>query len=446
MPRLLHYSDIEGVYDDPDRLARLAGRIEDLRGPDALVVGTGDDTAPGVLPLVARGRQSVAFFEAVRPDAETFGNHDFDYGLDATRAVVRASPQRWLSANVRDGDRPFGHEEGVTASTVLETADARVGLVGVTDPLTREMSPRANGLTFEDPLAAVERELAALRGAGADYLVVLSHLGGMDDALAERVDVDAVLGGHLHVPRLERVAGTVCTRPGANGHAVVEVDLAAGTATRHAVDGATPDADLREYFETRRREAGLSQVVGHVERPIERTRSHRYDGESRIGNFVADAYRWATDADCALHNSGGIREGPPLAGDVTVADLASVVPFDGPVALARVTGAELRALCREAHSHAHGESRWLAHVSGLRVRYDRDASEVLDLRVGGELVDDDRTYRLATNAYLTVAAHEFPTLTPAHCVGSAAVQYEVLADYARATGIDPEREGRVELR
>jgi 2',3'-cyclic-nucleotide 2'-phosphodiesterase (5'-nucleotidase family) len=69
-------------------------------GVEHKVAGTGDDTSPGVLALATEGRQSLSFFEAVEPDVETFGNHDFDYGPDATRAIVSASPQTWVSANV----------------------------------------------------------------------------------------------------------------------------------------------------------------------------------------------------------------------------------------------------------------------------------------------------------------------------------------------------------
>jgi 2',3'-cyclic-nucleotide 2'-phosphodiesterase (5'-nucleotidase family) len=75
-PRLLHYSDLEGVFDSPERVARLAGLIAELRDEETLVVGTGDNTAPGVLSLATEGRAALPFFEAVEPDADTFGNHD----------------------------------------------------------------------------------------------------------------------------------------------------------------------------------------------------------------------------------------------------------------------------------------------------------------------------------------------------------------------------------
>lgn len=75
-PRLLHYSDLEGVFDHPERVARLSGLVKDLNRSDSLVLGTGDNTAPGVLSMVTDGAAALPFFEAVRPDADTFGNHD----------------------------------------------------------------------------------------------------------------------------------------------------------------------------------------------------------------------------------------------------------------------------------------------------------------------------------------------------------------------------------
>ena len=56
MVRLLHYSDIENLFDDAERAARFVGRIRELDGEDALVVGTGDNTAPGVVSLAANGQ------------------------------------------------------------------------------------------------------------------------------------------------------------------------------------------------------------------------------------------------------------------------------------------------------------------------------------------------------------------------------------------------------
>jgi 2',3'-cyclic-nucleotide 2'-phosphodiesterase (5'-nucleotidase family) len=455
-PRLLHYSDVENAYDDPERVGRLAGTLLARDGPDALTCGTGDDTAPGVLALRTEGEQSLDLFEAIDPDAETFGNHDFDFGTDRTLELVERSPQPWLTANVHPeaappGADPFGAGVGVRPWTVLEADGARVGLFGLTDPHTPDINPAADGLAFRDPVAAAEEAVAELRGRDVDYVVVLSHLGRGDEALAAAVDVDVVLGGHVHSERIERIDGTVLTRPGVNGEVVMEVSLPDGEVTRHAVaDGPLHEpvaASLRERMAAE----GLTEVVARAPEPVERTERTCFRGESRIGNFVADAYHWAAlevgfeEPVVGLQNSGGIREGPPLSGEVTLGDLMSVIPFPERVAVLDVPGRTLRsAFAEAARNVGFGESEWWhAHVSNARLEYDHGSSELLGASVGGRPVEAGRRYRVATSEYLLHTEGEFPSLTPEYRVGTLDVQYEVLAAYARAEGISPRVEGRV---
>jgi 2',3'-cyclic-nucleotide 2'-phosphodiesterase (5'-nucleotidase family) len=451
--RLLHYSDVENAFDDPDRIGRLAGLLTDLNDDDAVVVGSGDNTAPGVLSLVTEGRHSLPFFEAIGADFGTFGNHDFDYEPDATRELVADSPQTWLTANVEEsGGRARGGERFASEHTeswvVREVDGIEVGFFGVTTPATSSINPNATDVAFADPIAAGVAAADACRAAGAEVVVAVSHLGTEDDELAVAADVDVVLGGHVHSEVVERVDGAVLLRPGVNGHVAYEVEVAADgvDVTRHETADATVHEGVARAMREAMARANVDEVVAHVADPIERTHAAAFRGESRIGNFVADAYRWATGADVGLQNSGGVREGDPLVGEVTIADVMSVVPFQEPVAVAELTGAELRETVRQARGAnlAFGEPDWWhAHLSGASVVWDRSRETVVALRVDGELVDDDETYTLATTDYLFHTEHEFPALDAGHRVDVGDVQYEVLAAYARENGLDPQLEGRV---
>ena len=455
--RLLHYSDVENAYDDPERAGRLAGTLLARDGPDALICGTGDDTAPCVLALRTRGEQSLDLFDAVEPDAETFGNHDFDFGTDRTLDLVSRSPQRWLTANVYPGDReaevtgPFGASVGVRPWTVLEAGGDRVGLFGLTDPHTPEINPAAAGLSFRDPVSAAEEAVAELRARDVDHVVALSHLGRGDEELAAAVDVDVVLGGHVHSERIERIDETVLARPGVNGEVILEVSLPEGEVTRHVVADGPRHEPVAESLRDRMAAEGLAEVVARAEDPVERTERTCFRGESRVGNFVADAYRWAAletgvaEPVVGLQNSGGIREGPPLVGEVTLRDLMSVVPFPERVAVLDVPGTVLRsAFAEAARNVGFGESEWWhAHVSNARLEYDHGANELVRASVGDRPVDGARRYRVATSEYLLHTEGEFPSFTPEFRVGTLDVQYEVLAAYARAEGIAPRIEGRV---
>lgn len=441
--RLLQYSDIENAYDDPTRIGRLAGLIEDRKNERTVVVGTGDNTAPGVLSLVTEGRQALDFFSHIKPDLETFGNHEFDHGYEAAREIIERSPQTWVSANVFFAGERF---RGVVPHTVVERAGIRVGFFGVLDPATPSINPKASELIVEDPVETAERAVGALRAQNVDHIVALSHLGAGDDALARELDIDVILGGHIHSERLERVDGTLCTRPGANGAALIEVSL--GTeieGTRHYTETGPCEEGVASALRKRMEVAGLDEVVGVVDEPISRAEEITVSGECRIGNWVADAYRWAAETDVALHNAGGIRSGPPLSGEVTLADCISVVPFDGSVTVGIVTGAELRTLLSQAIDPDIGFGEpdwWHAHVSGLRATF--DGPRVEGVHVGSDPLDHDREYTIAASRYLFETDHEFPALTVAHRIGTIDVQYEVLASYARRVGIDPMVDGRIE--
>lgn len=443
--RLVHFSDLENVYDDPERAARLAGTLNALDDDDALLLGSGDNTSPGVLALVTRGEQCLDLFNAVAPAADTFGNHDFDYGKARTLELVERSPQVWLATNVRhvDGSR-FGESVGVERTRVFKVDGSRVGVFGVTSPDTAEINPAATGLRFTDPVAAAEDAVAALQNH-VDHVVALSHLGAGDEELAATVDVDVVLGGHTHSERVARVDGTVLTRPGANGEVVFEVSLPDRDITRHETRDGPVHEDVHDSLRERKAAAGLDEVVARVDEPIERTEATCFRGESKIGNFVADAYRWRADADVGLQNSGGIREGPPLAGVVTVGDLVSVVPFKGHLVLAEVPGNRLWSTFEQAAGHVDfGEPHWWhAHVSGARLEYDHATDELVDARVCGEPLDPARTYQVASAEYVVANRVEFPALQAEDVVERFEIQHEVLRAYAGEMGIDPSVEGRI---
>lgn len=444
--RLLHYSDIENAYDDPQRIGRLAGILRERHGEDSLLCGTGDNTSPGVLALVTRGAQALDLFAAIDPDVSTFGNHDFDYGPPRTLELINRSPQEWVCANARRDGRPFGGDVGVQTHLVCDVGGERVGVLGLTDPRTPSINPHAAEMTFTDPVEAAKTAVADLRMEGVDHIVALSHLGRGDQTLAAEVDVDVILGGHIHSERIEYVSDTLLTRPGANGEVVLEVTLPDRTVQRHSVRNGPCYEPVAQSLRERMADAGLDRVVAQVDDPIERTEQTAFRGESRIGNFVADAYRWATDADVGLQNSGGIRAGPPLDGAVSVADLMSVIPFEEPVVVAAVSGAELCQVFEQANGAnlGFGESEWWhAHISGAQLVYDIERDELLEATVGGQSVESDRTYHLATSDYLLQTPDEFPTLEESHLVGTYNTQYEVLVDYAQEVGIDPDLEGRI---
>jgi 2',3'-cyclic-nucleotide 2'-phosphodiesterase (5'-nucleotidase family) len=442
------YSDLEGVYDDPERVARLAGFLRERRDDATLVVGAGDDTALGVAATVSThgdvdlpipGGRAIAapFFEAVRPDAETFGNHDLDHGPDDARGLVETVPARWTCVNLHDDGGLFGRDEGVERTRVVETAAGRVGLFGVTTERLPHIAPMASELTVDDPVATARETAADLRDR-VDYVVGLSHCGGRDPAVAATADADLVLGGHRHEQHAGTYDGTLLVRTGGSG--VVETVLPDATYAFHDGTDADPVPDLRAVYETVRDALGLDEVVAELDAPVPRDRATLTGGECRIGNFAADAFRAATGADVGVMHAGSLREGPSLEGAVTAGDVVSVSPFGTDLVTLRLPGRALHDALAAAADREDG--RWFLHVSGCDLVWDHATATFHDLRIGGEPFDLDREYTLAIPEYFVVY-DGLPTLTEARVVSHHGLEYDRLVDHARNGGFAVGVEGRI---
>jgi 2',3'-cyclic-nucleotide 2'-phosphodiesterase (5'-nucleotidase family) len=447
--QLLHVADLENAYDHPERIARLAGAIADRREGATLVTGGGDDLAAGVLPTVTGEgwRVALPFFEAVGADVDTVGNHDLDDGLRPFLDAVRDTPQRWVCANLRQESRPVGEDAGVEPWSVFERAGERVGVFGVAHPETPALAPAAAALAVDDPVAAALDAVDSLRELGVDHVVGLTHLGD-DDDLARAVDADVLLGGHRHERRVDRVAGTLLVRTAGNGRELAAVTLGdEPTATVLDVAAPEPDPAVLETYRTRWREAGLDEVIATAETPVERTYETRFHGESRVGNLVADAYRWATGADVGVATGGAIRMGPPLAGEVTVGDVVGVVPHDDPLTVGTIRGRDILDVLSVAEGGGPADEPhwWHLHLSGASVVWDHAAGEVVEARAAGDPVDPDRTYAVATSAFL-FSIDAYPQLCEENRGEDHGAQYETVVAYARVHGVDVPVDGRIERR
>lgn len=443
-PRILHFSDTENAYDHPERIGRLAGLVDAARDDRTLVVGAGDNTALGVLSLLTDdGRaQARPFFERVGHDADTFGNHDLDFGGEWAREWADEVPTTYLCANA---DGP-GRDPDPPGSAVFERGGHRVGVVGLAHPETNDISGADIDFTFSDPVAAARREIRGFDDI--DAVVVASHCGSHDTRIAAGVDADVVLGGHVHERRTERVDGTLLVRTAGNGTEVSEVVLGESPSVEYHDVTATDRVvgDLRDEYRTRREAVGADDVVARVDEPLRRTDVERFRGESRIGNFAADAFRAVADADVGVFPAGSLRSGPTLAGEVTLADVVGLCPFGGDVVELELPGAAVRREL-EAMAEPRPDRGWVhCHLSGVEATWtdDDELHAVRVVRDGrNEPLHEDETYRVATAEYVVVVS-AFENLVADDVVARHGPQYQVLVEHAGAGGLaEASLEGRI---
>jgi 2',3'-cyclic-nucleotide 2'-phosphodiesterase (5'-nucleotidase family) len=400
----------------------------------SLLLDGGDEFQGTPASNLTYGRAVVPIMKELGIVASALGNHEFDWGVDTLRARIRELPYTVLGANVRttDGKKlPWLRDD-----TLVVRNGLRIGIVGVADPSTPRTTKVLNvkGLAFGPMAPAVDERARALRARGADIVVVTGHIGGYCDRDGEndpgagaasapaaagptpctgevfqlardiREPIAAIVSGHTH----SRVATVVNGIPIAQGRSsgralgVIDVPLAGGAPRVEVREVIADSAGAIPPRVAALAERALSDVQARVSRVIAEVADampKEPDEQYAIGNVIADAQRWATRADVAIMNNGGIRAGLP-AGTATFGRLYEIQPFGNTLYTLRVRGRDLKAYLPRLVSR--DRPRW--HVSGLTMTYDttrtgaeRLVSATLD---GGKPIVDDQLYAVTINDFL----------------------------------------------
>ncbi|MFL5578361.1 MAG: 5'-nucleotidase C-terminal domain-containing protein [Gemmatimonadaceae bacterium] len=401
-------------------------------GCQTLLVDGGDMFQGTPASNLAFGRPVVELYDTLGYAAAALGNHEFDWGQDTLRARMRDARFAILGANVRYAD---GRDvEWVRNDTIVRRGPLRVGIVGVAMVATAANTLPANvaGLRFDDPVPIVDSISRALRARGADAVVLLAHEGAycdrggatgckgeiMDIARRLTQPVDAIVSGHTHslIDVAVRGIPVVQARTGGRAVAVLDLDIVPrGTGAGLApADGAGERrAEVRDVLAAelppepraeaivRRAVAAVAPRVGAAVGTIAEAMPKGGDDGSQypLGNFIADAHRWAGKGDIAIMNNGGIRAGL-RAGPATYGTLYEVAPFGNVLYRITATGAAVRSFLE----HRLQGEKVSDHLSGIAVVYDparpAGARIVSATLADGRPLSDRATYRVVMNDFI----------------------------------------------
>lgn len=443
--------------------ARISWMIQKVRSrnPDGTILLSAGDMFQGTpLSNIFEGQPVIEFMNAVRFDAMALGNHEFDWGMETLSRLSLAAEFPFLSANVIEPSSQF--LSNIKPYVIVNRKGIRFAVIGLTTPDTAWTTrPEVvKGVRFSAPQDILPTVIDKVKTEGANFIIVLSHLGlDVDRQLASAVSgIDLIVGGHSHTAVTDpvKVNHALIVQAGYYGAYLGVLQLSIDPETLKTVSYTEKDeleivysgpgepvdpnvgriVDL--YNDQIRSE--MSKVIGESsvdlqQRPYE---------ESNLGNMICDALKEDSRADLAFFNGGGIRADIPK-GKIILEQIYTTLPFDNVVVTMDLTGEQILQLLEQ---NAGMENKIL-QCSGLRVHYDMSrpfGSRVTGALVGDQPIRSGMNYRVATNDFLAAGGDHFTVFQQGTNLTYGKLIRDVVVLYLKThCPVHPSIEGRITI-
>ncbi len=469
---IVHTNDTHGQYKNSASTVGFekVKAIADKENAD-LILDAGDAFHGLPFATIEQGKSTAELLRAVGYDAVCPGNHDFNYGAAALKALGTEEPAvktedsegkadkaqknfKLLNANVVNASDGQNYFQPYITKTVTrgEEVSVKVGVFGLISPDIYSSTAPENvkDVRFDDAVEAAKKTVSKLKNdEKCDVIIALTHIGmtekeGMLSSrdIAKAVpEINVIIDGHTHAQYDEVVGNTLIAQTGAyfSNAGIVKIFYEPDSrkivnTVGHVISSADAEAyesnwevsKTIEDIEARQKPV-LNQVVGKTDVPLEGSAIKTYTKETNLGRVITSAYLETTGADIAFENCGGIRASI-AAGDITKGSVIGVSPFGNYLVTKKITGADLKSILEKSlemgannlKAYQEGKHEWPANgggsylqIGGMKVAYDPARSldnRLVSVDIGGAPLDLDSTYTVVTNQFVASNASKYPEL------------------------------------
>ena len=469
---IVHTNDTHGQYKNSASTVGFekVKAIADKENAD-LILDAGDAFHGLPFATIEQGKSTAEMLRTVGYDAVCPGNHDFNYGAAALKALGTEEPAvktedsegradkaqknfKLLNANVVNAADGQNYFQPYMTKTVTrgEEVSVKVGVFGLISPDIYSSTAPENvkDVRFDDAVEAAKKTVSKLKNdEKCDVIIALTHIGmtekeGMLSSrdIAKAVpEINVIIDGHTHAQYDEVVGNTLIVQTGAyfsnagivkifyepdSRKIVNTVGRVISPADAEAYESNWEVSKTIEDIEARQKPV-LNQVVGKTDVPLEGSTIKTYTEETNLGRVITSAYLETTGADIAFENCGGIRASI-AAGDITKGRVIGVSPFGNYLVTKKITGADLKSILEKSlemgannlKAYQEGKHEWPTNgggsylqIGGMKVAYDPARSldnRLVSVDIGGAPLDLDSTYTVVTNQFVASNASKYPEL------------------------------------
>ncbi|UQX47439.1 5'-nucleotidase C-terminal domain-containing protein [Bacillus velezensis] len=402
----------------------------------AFVVHTGDMIG-GSSPVSAlfQDEPTVELMEDIGFDVGTVGNHEFDEGTNELKRIINGGdhPDGKGTSGYDGQDFPLvcancklkSGEPFLPPYEIKYVSGIPVAFIGV---VTRSAAGMVipdgiKNITFTDEVKAVNDAAADLKKKGIKAIAVLAHMSaeqngsaitGESAKLASGTDseIDVIFAAHNHKVVNGEINGKLIVQAFEYGKAIGIADLELDKESKDIVKKSAeiqyidqskikPDPDaagiLSKYEE--KVKPIISEAVGEAAHDI--TGGYSNDGDTALGNLIADGMKAKMKSDFALMNGGGIRDGIKK-GPITWGDLYNVQPFGNVLTKLEIKGKDLREIINAQISPVYGPDY---SISGFSYTWNPETGQAVDVKMAdGTDIQPEKGYTVTVNQFMATAA------------------------------------------
>jgi 2',3'-cyclic-nucleotide 2'-phosphodiesterase / 3'-nucleotidase / 5'-nucleotidase len=443
-----YYADSAETARGLTREATIVDSIRAANPGRVLLIDAGDLLQGNPFAYIAMKQFSattnpiIAAMNSMRYDAAAIGNHEYNYGVPYLESAVAQAHFPMLSANTYklDGSHAF------KSWTIVEREGVKIGIVGATTPgvMVWDAENIRGRLKFGDIVPAVRTAVGEVRAAGATVVIVSVHSGLNEPASYDTVTtglpsenvagrvareipgIDLVIYGHSHKEQKDlHIGSTLLIQPKnwATSVGVAHLTLAKSNGawrvassrgeTIQAVNHPEEAAVLAVTDATHKAALAYANNTIGFTRVAWRGDSARLKDTPLI-DFINEVERKATGADLASTAAFTLDAALP-AGNITVAKIAQLYPYDNTLRAVRITGKQLRDYLEFSSRYYTGKMQGASPatnpeipgynfdiVSGVDYTLDLTkpiGSRVTSLTYKGKPVVDSDSFTMALNNY-----------------------------------------------
>lgn len=431
---ILYENDVHCEVEGYSKLAALKNELKETYAHVG-VVSSGDYIQGGSLGSISKGEYIVNLMNLVGYDAVTIGNHEFDYHitrLDELSQIMNTKP---ICCNFRKIGEEDTHFEPYS---IVSYGDIDIAYIGIVTPRTATVASNTSQFKDEngnllydfhatDLSEVVQKNIDEVKAQGADYVIVLSHLGDneqshtIQELVGQVSGIDVVLDAHSHSVIENRILvdksgeNVILTSTGTKFEYIGKLTISDGNiktelikTSEYTKTDPVVDAYLAQINEEYSTLGG--RLIGQSDAELimydENGKRISRIKETTLGDFCSDAIRIVMDSDIGFIGGGAMRS-EIRKGDVTFNSLLSMFPFNNHIVVLEVSGQIIKDMLEMSLFAWPEEGGAFPHMSGLTFSVDTslESSVILDENgmftgVGGEYrVYDIKVLNKETNKY-----------------------------------------------